>query len=139
LTLPIAIVILLLIFFFMRNVTEQRETKMDFFSIILSTIGFGGILYGINTLASSNNAMITIIIGALALILFVTRQFRLKKPVLELSVLKVPIFALVTFISILSFSLLISIETIIPMYVQSAQQLSPFRSGLVVAPGALTL
>src|SRR5699024_3487520 len=42
-------------------------------------------------------------------------------------------------ISILAFSLLISIETILPMYVQNAQQLSAYYGGLVVMPGALTL
>src|SRR5699024_12872193 len=74
-----------------------------------------------------------------ALCLFVVRQLRLPMPILEFRVLKVPVFALVTFISVLSFSLLISTETILPLYVQNAQQFSAYYGGLVVMPGALTL
>src|SRR5699024_8794192 len=51
----------------------------------------------------------------------------------------VPIFALVAFISILGFSLLISTETILPLYIQNAQGFSAYYSGLIVMPGALTL
>lgn len=71
--------------------------------------------------------------------LFVLRQFQLTKPILELRVLKVPIFIIVTIISVFSFSLLIAIETILPMYVQNAQEFSAYYGGLIVMPGALTL
>ncbi|GAB3799442.1 MDR family MFS transporter [Virgibacillus kimchii] len=141
-TLPVAAVILVFTFLFMRNVTEQKETEIDFISILLSSIGFGGVLYGVNTVgaeAIGTGATVSITAGFAAIILFVVRQLRLQTPILELRVLKVPVFALVTVISIISFSLLISIETILPMYVQNAQQLSPLYAGLVVAPGALTL
>jgi EmrB/QacA subfamily drug resistance transporter len=140
--LPVAAIILVFIFLFMRNVTEQRETEIDFLSIFLSSTGFGGVLYGFNMIESEtagNSAIISIIAGFVAILLFVVRQLRLKTPILELRVLRVPIFALVTVISIISFSLLISIETILPMYVQDAQQFSALYAGLVVAPGALTL
>lgn len=142
-TLPIAGLILLLIFLFMQNVTEQRETNIDFLSIILSTIGFGGILYGFTMLQTSEikdlSMIISIIAGVIAIIWFAIRQLQLKTPILELRVFKVRIFTLVTAISILSFSLLIATESILPMYVQNAQELSALHAGLVAAPGALTL
>lgn len=143
LTLPIALIILLFIFLFMRNVTEQRETNIDFLSIFLSTIGFGGILYGFTILQTSevtnDDTIISIVVGVLAIGWFAVRQLRLKTPILELRVFKVQIFTLVTVISILSFSLLIATESILPIYVQNAQQLSALHAGLVAAPGALTL
>ncbi len=143
LTLPIAACILLLVFLFMRNITEQRKTDIDSLSILLSTVGFGGMLYGFNKLEEAGLAdvvtLASLISGALALALFVVRQLRLATPILELRVLKVPVFALVAFVSILSFSLLISTETILPMYVQNAQQFSAYYGGLIVMPGALTL
>lgn len=143
LTLPIAAIILLLVFLFMRNVTAQRKTEIDILSIVLSSVGFGGMLYGFNKLQESgiNNLVTlgTLIIGGLAIALFVLRQLRLEKPILEVRVLAVPIFSLVTFITILGFSLLIATETILPMYVQNAQQYSAYFGGLIVMPGALTL
>ncbi|ALX50109.1 DHA2 family efflux MFS transporter permease subunit [Lentibacillus amyloliquefaciens] len=143
LTLPIAALILLLAFLYMRNVTEQRETEIDPLSILLSTGGFGGVLYAFNKIEESGigdpAALVSMMAGFVALGLFVYRQLRLQAPILEIRVLKVPLFALVAFISILSFSLLISTETILPMYVQNAQQYSAFFGGLIVMPGALTL
>lgn len=143
LTLPIAAIILLGIYLFMHNVTEQRETEIDILSIILSTVGFGGMLYGFNKLEESGLSDIvtlaSLIIGSLAILFFILRQLRLEKPILEVRVLAVPIFSLVTFITIIGFSLLIATETILPMYVQNAQQYSAFFGGLIVMPGALTL
>lgn len=143
LTLLIAGIIVLFIFLFMRNVTEQRDANIDFLSIILSTIGFGGILYGFTMLQTSDvttlSTILSILLGAIAIIWFAIRQLRLKTPILELRVFKVRIFTLVTIISILSFSLLIATESILPIYVQNAQELSALHAGLVAAPGALTL
>ncbi|AXF57307.1 DHA2 family efflux MFS transporter permease subunit [Salicibibacter kimchii] len=134
LTLLIAAAIMLLMFLFMRNITERRESKIDILSVLLSTVGFGGVLYGFNT-----EGIAMIVIGGITLSLFVIRQFRLEQPILELRVLKAPIFALVAMISILSFSLLISIETILPMYVQNVQERPALDAGVIVFPGAMTL
>lgn len=43
--LPIGIIDLILAFFLMKNVTQQRETRIDVLSVILSSFGFGGLLY----------------------------------------------------------------------------------------------
>ncbi|HLR63323.1 MAG TPA: MDR family MFS transporter [Lentibacillus sp.] len=143
LTLPIAACILLLVFLYMRNVTEQQKTNIDPLSILLSSVGFGGMLYAFNQVEENGISdpvtLAGLIAGAVALVLFAVRQLRLSTPILELRVLKVPVFALVAFVSILAFSLLISTETILPMYVQNAQQHSAFFGGLIVMPGALTL
>ena len=143
LTLPIAGLLLILVILFMRNVTKQRSSEIDILSILLSIIGFGGTLYGFNKLQEvgidSLETFGSLIIGVIAITLFIRRQLRIETPVLEVRVLKVPIFSLVSMIAVLGFSLLIAIETILPMYVQNAQQHSAYYSGLIVMPGALTL
>src|SRR5699024_11046251 len=48
--LPIALLIFGMMYLFMRNITEQRETKIDFTSIFLSIIAFGSMLYGFTQL-----------------------------------------------------------------------------------------
>src|SRR5699024_1006443 len=136
-------IILVLIYLFMRNITEQKETAIDTPSIVLSTFGFGGMLYGFNQWqeAGLNDTatIISLLVGAVALVFFTIRQLRLRTPILDLRVFRAPIFILVTWISALSFSLLISTETMLPMYVQNAQQFSAYYGGLIVMPGALTL
>ncbi|MFC3526140.1 MFS transporter [Marinococcus halophilus] len=44
--LPIAIVDIILAYFLLKNVTELKHPKLDLLSIMLSTAGFGGLLYG---------------------------------------------------------------------------------------------
>lgn len=142
-SLPIAGLILLLILFFMENVTKQKETKIDPVSILLSSFGFGGLLLGFTKLQDSgltnSLTLISLIVGLLSLTLFILRQLRLPVPILQVRVLTVPIFALASGIAVISFSLLITAETIVPMYVQNAQQQSAFYGGMIVMPGALTL
>src|SRR5699024_7207673 len=139
--LPIAVMILILMIIFMKNVTEQKKTKVDTLSIIFSAVGFGGTLYGFTQLQNvgflHQSTIVSLIIGMIAIALFVMRQLRLEIPILEVRVLKTPIFTLVAIISILAFSLLIAFETIMPMFVQNAQGYSAYYGGLVVMPGAL--
>lgn len=44
--LPIAIINLNAAYFILKNITKERNPKLDVLSVILSTIGFGGVLYG---------------------------------------------------------------------------------------------
>src|SRR5699024_3604180 len=91
--LPVALLVLGMMYLFMRNITEQRETKIDYTSIFLSIIGFGSMLYGFTQLQDGGPVetltIISLSVGALALVLFAIRQLRLPKPILELRVLKV--------------------------------------------------
>lgn len=141
--LPIGLLLLVGVYFFMHNVTEKKATQIDFPSILLSTIGFGTALYGFTMLQDQGElSLVTILsmfLGLLAIGFFVHRQLKLEIPILEVRVLKTPVFSLVSFISILAFTLLISFETMMPMFVQNAQGFSAYYGGLVVMPGALTL
>src|SRR5699024_8568728 len=44
--LQIAIFDMIAAYFLLKNVTELKKPKLDILSVILSTIGFGGLLYG---------------------------------------------------------------------------------------------
>src|SRR5699024_1998535 len=96
LTLPIAACILLLVFLYMRNVTEQQKTNIDPLSILLSSVGFGGMLYAFNQVEENGISdpvtLAGLVEGAVALVLFAVRQLRLSTPILELRVFTVPVF-----------------------------------------------
>lgn len=47
--LPIAVLSIIAGFFIMKNVTERTFPHLDVKSVILSTFGFGGLLYGFST------------------------------------------------------------------------------------------
>lgn len=87
LVLPIAILTLIFAAFKLKNVTPQRTIKLDVLSLILSSIGFGGLLYGFSSAGEKgwDNVLVygTIIIGTLALISFILRQLRMDEPCLS--------------------------------------------------------
>ncbi|GEN54867.1 DHA2 family efflux MFS transporter permease subunit [Halobacillus faecis] len=139
--LPLAILIIILAYFILKNVTELSYPKVDPVSIILSSIGFGGLLYGF-TLAgnqgwTSMDTVIVLIIGVVTLTLFITRQLRMHHPMLEFRVFKYPVFAITTVIAMITFLGLIGAETLIPLYMQDMRDFSAFESGLALLPGAV--
>ncbi|MGR9049836.1 DHA2 family efflux MFS transporter permease subunit [Halobacillus faecis] len=139
--LPLALLIIVLAYFILKNVTELSYPKVDPVSIILSSIGFGGLLYGF-TLAgnqgwTSIDTVTVLIIGAVTLTLFIRRQLRMHHPMLEFRVFKYPVFAITTVIAMITFLGLIGAETLIPLYMQDMRDFTAFESGLALLPGAV--
>ena len=140
---PIAVIDLLLAIILMKNVTTLRETQIDILSVILSTLGFGGLLYGFSSAGSSGwtstEVLTSLLVGAAALIFFIARQMKLKKPMLEFRVFSFGIFSLTTLLGTLVFALLIGPETILPLYTQKVRGVSAFDTGLMLLPGAIVM
>ncbi|WP_375004920.1 MDR family MFS transporter [Bacillus velezensis] len=140
---PIAVIDLLLAIILMKNVTTLRETQIDILSVVLSTLGFGGLLYGFSSAGSSGwtsaEVLTSLLVGAAALIFFIARQMKLKKPMLEFRVFSFGIFSLTTLLGTLVFALLIGTETILPLYTQKVRGVSAFDTGLMLLPGAIVM
>ncbi|KAB2332048.1 multidrug efflux MFS transporter [Bacillus mesophilum] len=141
--LPIVTINIILASITMKNVTEKTNPKLDILSIVLSSFGFGGLLYGFSILGSLGithiNVIISITIGFISLIWFIQRQLRLEEPMLEFRVFKNPIFTITTILSVIVFTSMISAETLIPIYIQNVLNLSPLESGLILLPGAIVM
>lgn len=139
--LPIAIMDLLAAYFFMRNIITLTYPKVDVLSIILSTLGFGGLLYGFSSAGNfgwSNVAVLgSLILGVIALTWFIIRQFSLAQPILEFRVFQHRIFMLATIIGMIVFTVLIAAETILPIYMQVMANFSALEAGIVIFPGAV--
>ncbi|WP_270181391.1 MDR family MFS transporter [Alkalihalobacillus sp. CinArs1] len=139
--LPLSIMIIIIAYFIMKNVTELSRPKVDPVSIILSSIGFGGLLYAF-TSAGNNGwdspiTLIVLAIGVVTLAIFITRQLRMSHPMLEFRVFKDKIFTITTIIGMIMFLGLIGAETLIPLYMQNMRDFTAFESGLVLLPGAV--
>ncbi|WP_046227904.1 MDR family MFS transporter [Paenibacillus dauci] len=140
--LPIALIDLVIAIFALKNVGQLRDPKLDVPSVILSTLGFGGLLYGFST-ASKGWAdpvvIVTIAVGVVSLILFVTRQFKLKQPLLEFRVFQNRLFTISMIITVIVFTAMIGASTLLPLYIQNARHLTAMQSGLIVLPGAILM
>jgi EmrB/QacA subfamily drug resistance transporter len=139
--LPIALIDIIIAYFALKNVTETRKTKVDAFSIILSSFGFGGLLYGFTCAGNlgwtASSTLLWLGIGVVALVLFITRQLRLKHPMLEFRVFANSVFPLTVAIGMITFMGLIGAETIIPLFMQNMRDFTAFEAGLALLPGAL--
>lgn len=139
LALPFAVLILLATWGLVQNVSDANSSiTLDKLSVILSTFGFGFLLYGVSTLSQHFLlSTIVLIVGLLFLIWFIVRQEHLRVPVLNFNVYRSSEFTKSLLLVILSYVFLIGIQSILPTYIQSYLGYSATISGLVLFPGAL--
>ncbi|TFE01347.1 MDR family MFS transporter [Jeotgalibacillus sp. R-1-5s-1] len=141
--LPVIIIDIIVAYFILRNVTKQTFPKVDPLSIALSTLGFGGLLYGFSTAGNSGwlswQVIGSLVIGAVTLTWFIVRQGKLEKPMLEFRVFKNPIFTLTTAIGMIVFIAMIGGAVILPLLMQNMLGFSALESGLMLLPGALLM
>ncbi|MBW7458718.1 DHA2 family efflux MFS transporter permease subunit, partial [Paenibacillus sepulcri] len=126
---------------YLKNVSDITKPKVDILSIIISTIGFGGLVYGFSKAGggswSDPEVYWTIIIGCVALALFVWRQLTMKEPLLDLRAFKFPMFSLVVVLLLVLMMTMFSTLTLLPQFLQSVLLMSALTSGLVMMPGSI--
>ncbi|MDF2064932.1 DHA2 family efflux MFS transporter permease subunit [Bacillus sp. Cr_A10] len=126
---------------YLPNVNEVRKVSIDILSVVLSTIGFGGIVYGFSVSGeagwTSATVLGAIIVGIIAIALFCVRQIKMETPVMNLRAFKYPLFILGVFMSFITFFNMLSMLVILPMYMQMALLIAAFTTGLILLPGSL--
>lgn len=141
--LPIVLVVIIFAIFVLKNETKQTNLKIDIVSLILSTLGFSGLLYGFSSSGNigwdSAEVLITLIGGVVSLILFTWRQLVIKNPLLELRVLKNKTFVMTLLIGMTVMLIMIGIQLILPLYMVNARGYTALESGLMLLPGAIIM
>ncbi|MFB9769922.1 MDR family MFS transporter [Lactiplantibacillus modestisalitolerans] len=143
LIIPIVALVLILGFFFMADVLETSKPKLDFWSLVLSTIGFGSLLYSFSSVGdsgwTSTVVLSTLIIGVIFIIGFIWRQLTMENPFLELRVFKHVEFTVAAVLSSVANMAMVGAEMVIPLYLQIIHGFSAFESGLSLLAGALMM
>lgn len=120
----------------------KGDVVMDKLSVVLSSVGFGALLYGFSTIGSAGIDIYdgtATLVGAIALVFFVRRQLHLERPMLRVDVLKNRKFLIGTVIGMIVQSALLAVGIMVPIYVQSLLGLSATMSGLILMPGAIIM
>jgi EmrB/QacA subfamily drug resistance transporter len=141
--LPLSVTVLVLALLFMKNVTEQQSSQFDVISIILSGVGFTSVIFGLSNVSVVGYAhwsvLSTTLLGMILLVLFVKRQLAITFPVLNVRIFQRKIFLITTILIFINSMLLLSTETILPMFSQEVLGTNAFLSGFVLVPGTILL
>lgn len=128
--------------YFMQNVSTPTKPKIDVMSILLSTVGFGGIVFGFSSTGEGGGwgspiVMISLVMGVIGLVLFTIRQLKMKQPVLNLRAFQYPMFTLGLVLVVISMMVILSSMILLPLYLQTSLALSTFAAGLLLLPGGV--
>lgn len=141
--LPIIVVVLILALIFMKDILPNTNPKLDFWSLVESSIGFGAILYGFSEVSDKGwtdpIVIGSMVIGVIVLIIFGVRQLHLETPFLELRVFKSKIFTISSILSSIAMMAMVGVEMVLPMYLQILHGKSALESGLTLLPGAILM
>lgn len=129
---------------FVKNIIKTSKIKMDYFSVVLSTIGFGLFLWGFTNVSTEGwgdwgEVILPISAGIIVLILFGWRQLKLDKPFLDIRVFMNKNFTIASAQIILLTMAMFGVEMMLPTYLQNIRGLNPFDSGLTLMWGALCM
>lgn len=123
----------------MDNISDLSRPKIDVLSLVFSTIGFGGIVFTLATLAESSfsdvKVWLPLVLGVVALIAFIARQFTMPTPMINLRVFKHPMFALGTALMFCNLFMILSVAILIPIYLKSVLGYAALAAGLLMLPG----
>ncbi|MBE7129276.1 DHA2 family efflux MFS transporter permease subunit [Bacillus mycoides] len=140
---PFSIIVIICGFIYLKNVSEPIRSKIDIMSAILSTIGFGTLIYGFSQAGndgwSSTEVVVSLVVGIIALVLFTWRQLVSKNPLLDLRAFKYNMFTLTTIINIGVTMMMYADMMLLPLYLQNARGFTALESGFLMLPGALLM
>lgn len=141
LVIPLAAISIIYAALYLKNVSELTKPKVDILSILLSCIGFGGIVYGFSSAGegtwSDPKVVWCLVAGGLCLILFIWRQLTMKEPMLDLRAFRYPMFSLVTVLMLVLMMAMFSTMIMLPLFLQNVLLLSALSAGLVMMPGSI--
>jgi DHA2 family lincomycin resistance protein-like MFS transporter len=144
--LPIAIAALVIGVLRVPNVTEPTKSSIDVGSVILSALGFGGLVFGLSNVGTAGlNAIqswLPLAVGVVGIAVFIVRQVRLQKSdsaLLDLRTFKARTFTFAVAMLAISMIALFGTFILLPIYTQYVLKLDPFTTGMLLLPGGLIM
>lgn len=147
--LPLSLIALTIGALWLRLDSQTRQVPLDLLSVLLSALGFGGVLYGLSAVGEPGDGQqpvppwLALVVGVGALAVFTYRQVRLQRrdrALLDLRPFTYRPFVVALILAMLVFMCLLGVASILlPLYLQTVLGTSTFVSGLAVLPGGLIL
>lgn len=120
---PFLVIAFILAFKYLPNVGDITKPKIDWFSIILSAIGFGGLVAGVSLASDSDwgspQVIGTLIVSILLLAWYIRRQLKSETPILNFRVFQKHQFTVGSVLVMLDFAIILSSMYLLPMFWQN--------------------
>ncbi|HEV7344976.1 MAG TPA: MDR family MFS transporter [Devosia sp.] len=148
LMLPIAVGALALGSSKMQNVTTPRYAPLDLLSVVLSAIGFGGLVYGLSSLGEGQGEgaafpiWLPLVVGIVGMSIFIWRQIILSqqdKALLDLRTFLSRNYTVSVLTMAIAMMALFGTVILLPIYTQNVLGLDTLQTGLLLLPGGLLM
>ncbi|MBK8084390.1 MAG: multidrug efflux MFS transporter [Devosia sp.] len=150
LVLPIALGALALGWARIQNVSTPRFAPLDVFSVIVSALAFGGIVYGLSSLgegavqaeAALIPSWVPLVVGVVAMAVFVWRQLVLQqqdRALLDLRTFGSRNYTIAVVTMAVAMMSLFGTVILLPIYTQHVLGLDTLQTGLLLLPGGLLM
>ncbi len=143
--LPIAAAIGILGLRKLVDVGEKQAGSVDWWSVVISAIGFGSLVYGLSQVGVGSDrgtAYAALAVGVLGVGSFVWRQLLLQRedrPLLDLRTLKLRVFSISLGAMSVAFMAMLGSMILLQLYLQNVRGMTPLATGLLVMPGGLAM
>jgi EmrB/QacA subfamily drug resistance transporter len=141
LNLPLSLIAITVGIFFAREVQNRAARPLDFVGALLTLVGFGASVFGVERLATGNDMLfgaITLAIGVVALILLIPLEVRKgERAFLNVALFRRPIFAKATTITAAHSVGFMGLSLAGPLLLQTHLGINAFEAGTIGVVGAL--
>ncbi|MFE4710185.1 DHA2 family efflux MFS transporter permease subunit [Paenibacillus sp. NPDC056722] len=127
----------------MQNVSQPKKINFDVVSLVLSTIGFGGVVFGFSQAGEGTSGWLSIeiylpiIIGGLGLYWFIKRQLSMAEPLMDLRVFFKPMFIIGNVLIFICMIVNLSVTLLLPMFLIRVLHMGAFSAAITLLPGGI--
>ncbi|WP_028777493.1 DHA2 family efflux MFS transporter permease subunit [Shimazuella kribbensis] len=138
---PIGVVATIIAMVSFKELDHRVDRKFDVTGFITSTIGFSTLLYGIGLVPEKgwghDEVLFFVGVGSVSLLIFIAIEWVKKNPMLDLRLLKIPVFTVAQIITSLTSVILFVPLFLFPIFLENIAGLTALQTGLLLLPQAL--
>ena len=119
----------------------ERRASLDIISLVLSALGFGFLLLGFSNASDTGSTFISIwvpiIVGTLALVLFIRRQRDIDDPLISMDIFTSKKYVIGFWASNFLYASFMGITLIVPLFIENVWGGSALEAGMALLPGTI--
>lgn len=137
---PLAAIVLAILFWRVPESRDEEEKgmRLDWWGALLATLGLGGVVYGLieanNVGLGDTQVIVALVVGVLALVVFLVVEARKQHPMVPLSLFRSPTFSGANLLTLLLYAALGGALFFVPFNLIRVQGYSPTAAGAANLP-----